>query len=170
MDLPASTFRVCRGPRYRRKGRPVAVVVGRAKDGLPPDPLVRLEYFVFFTRDSDTLIARAFRTLGTVPEAVGLGTQDIGLSYFLNLGREDAEVKVSEHLESFYDDPALAPGPKAARLEWTEASYLTDLYFRVIGLGQFKRIARATCCSELEGYLDDLDANGAILDRRDVSV
>ncbi|MFB6279348.1 MAG: hypothetical protein ABEK75_07570 [Salinibacter sp.] len=168
MDLPVSTFRVCQGPRYPQKGRPVAVVVGRAKDGLPPDPLLRLEYFVFFTRDSDTLITRAFRTLGTVPEGIDQVDRDIDISYLLELGREDAEVKVSEHLESFYDAPAQVLGAEASRLEWTRASYLTDLYFRVIGLGQFKRIARATCCSELKNYLDELDANGAILDRQDI--
>jgi hypothetical protein len=169
MDLPTSSFRVCKGPRYPRTGRPVAVVAGRAKDGLPPDPLVRLEYFVFFTRDADTLIARAFRTLATVPAAVGLGEDDLDLSYFLGLAREDAEARVSEHLESLYDDPARVLGPKSGRLEWTRTSYLADLYFRVVGLGPFRRIAAATHFPEVEAYLDDLDANGAILDRRDVS-
>ncbi|WP_103019938.1 hypothetical protein [Salinibacter altiplanensis] len=169
MDLPTSTFRVCKGPRFLRKGRPVAVVMGRAEDGLPPDPLVRLEYFVFFTRDPDTLIARAFRTLRTVPETVDLEGDDLHLSYFLELAREDAEARASEHLESFYDDPARVLGAKTGRLEWTHASYLADLYFRVVGLGLFRRIAEATHSSELEGYLDALDANGAILDRRDFS-
>ncbi|WP_263786231.1 hypothetical protein [Salinibacter grassmerensis] len=169
MDLPTSTFRVCKGPRFPQKGRPVAVVTGRAEDGLPPDPLVHLEYFVFFTRDSDPLIARAFRALGTVPEAVDLKEEDLDLSYFLGLGREDAEARVSEHLESFYDDPVQVLGRQAARLEWTDPSYLADLYFRVVGLGAFRRIAGTTSSPELERYLDDLDDNGAILDRQGIS-
>ncbi|WP_208425773.1 MULTISPECIES: hypothetical protein [Salinibacter] len=169
MELPSSTFRVCNGPRVPGKGRPVAIVVGRAEDGLPPDPLVHLEYYVFFTRDADTLIARAFRTLGTVPEAVDLGEGRPDLSYFLGLAREDAETRVSEHLESFYDDPEQVLGGRAVRLEWTDASYLADLYFRVVGLGQFRRIAGATDSPELKRSLDDLDANGAILDRQGLS-
>jgi hypothetical protein len=171
VDLPSSTFEVCRGPYYPEIGRPVAIVVGRAEDGLPPDPLLRLEYFVLFTQDPDTLIARAFRTLGTVPEeAPGQADQDIDLSYLLRLGREDAEARVGEHLGAAYDDPVLTGSVEAPYLEQIRTSYLTDLYFRVVGLGQFRRIARETCCSELADYLDGLDANGAILDRRDISV
>lgn len=169
VNPPISTFRVCKGPRYPLKGRPVAIVVGQARDGLPPVPLVRLEYFVFFTRDSDTLVVRAFRTLGTVPDAVAADHHDLDLSYFLKLAREDAEAKIAEQLEAFYDDPTQVLGTEEARLQWTENSYLTDLYFRVIGLGQFRQIAQATCSSDLQDYLDDLDANGAILDRRDLS-
>jgi len=168
MDLPSSTFKVCRGPCYPEVGRPVAVVVGQAKDRLPPDPLLRLEYFLFFTQDPNTLLTRAFRTLATVPEsAPGQKSEDIDLSYLLGLGREDAEARVGEHLESEYGDAELAASAGPPHLEWTRASYLTDLYFRVIGLGQFKQIARETSCNELAEYLDGLDANGAILDRRD---
>ena len=101
---------------------------------------------------------------GRAPEQRG---QDIDLSYLLGLGREDAEARVGEHLKSAYGDVESAASAGPPCLEWTRASYLTDLYFRVIGLGQFKRIARKTSCDELAEYLDGLDANGAILDRRE---
>lgn len=70
INLPRSTFRVCKGSTYPRKGCPVSIGIGRVQNSLPPVLLLRLEYSAFFVRDPDTLVAYGFRPLGTVSNAV----------------------------------------------------------------------------------------------------